>query len=335
MAKYTVQSGDNLTKIARRYNTTVENLVKANGIKNPNLIITGQSLVVPDSNTASPAAPAPTATPAAPAAPVSAAANQLAAYENKQPAAYQGQFDGNIQGVVDKILNIAPFEYDPQSDPLVQMYTNLYTNLGQTAMKDTIGNAAALTGGYASSAAATAGSQAYQGYMNQLNNILPSLYDAAYNRYRDDESRLYNQLGMLQGLDNTGYNRFLDKQNTDYRERDYWNSKVADERNFNYQKDRDAKADSQWQQGFDYQKSQDAKANRLNEKQLALQEEQMKKAAVPNLDRYYSRLDKLEDNGAGKDALVKAIDSFNLDRESTMALLDYYNLFDEWYQGRN
>ena len=73
----------------------------------------------------------------------------------------------------------------------------------------------------------------------------------------------------------------------------------------------------------------------MNEKQLALQEEQMKKAAVPNLDRYYSRLDKLEDNGADKNALVKAIDSFNLDRESTMALLDYYNLFDEWYQGRN
>ena len=251
MAQYTVQAGDNLTKIAKRYNTTVTDLVKTNGIKDPNLIRIGESLLVPDS---SPAAPAPT--PAAP-----AAADRLAAYENMPPAEYQGRYDGNIQGLVDKILNTAPFEYDPKADPFARMYTNMYTNLGQTAMKDTIGNAAALTGGYASSAAATAGSQAYQGYLDQLNSILPSLYDAAYTRYRDDEARLYNQMGMLQGLDNTGYNRFLDKQNTDYRERDYWNGKVTDERNFNYQKSQDAKADS------------------LYEKQLAMQQEQMNRPA--------------------------------------------------------
>lgn len=43
---YTVVRGDNLTKIAKKYGTTVNNLVKLNGIKNPNLIYAGQKIRV-------------------------------------------------------------------------------------------------------------------------------------------------------------------------------------------------------------------------------------------------------------------------------------------------
>lgn len=43
---YTVQSGDTLTKIANKYNTTVNQLVSWNNIKNPNLIYVGQKLRV-------------------------------------------------------------------------------------------------------------------------------------------------------------------------------------------------------------------------------------------------------------------------------------------------
>lgn len=43
---YTVQSGDNLTKIANKYGTTVNQLVAWNNIKNPNLIYAGQKLRV-------------------------------------------------------------------------------------------------------------------------------------------------------------------------------------------------------------------------------------------------------------------------------------------------
>ncbi len=43
---YTVVRGDNLTKIATRYNTTVQQLVVWNNIKNPNLIFPGQRLIV-------------------------------------------------------------------------------------------------------------------------------------------------------------------------------------------------------------------------------------------------------------------------------------------------
>lgn len=43
---YTVKRGDTLTKIAKMFNTTVAELVRLNNIKNPNLIITGDVLLI-------------------------------------------------------------------------------------------------------------------------------------------------------------------------------------------------------------------------------------------------------------------------------------------------
>ena len=43
---YTVKKDDNLTKIAKKYNTTVDELVKLNNLDNPNLIYPGQKLRV-------------------------------------------------------------------------------------------------------------------------------------------------------------------------------------------------------------------------------------------------------------------------------------------------
>ena len=45
---YTVQAGDTLTKIANRFGTTVQALVIANKLKNPDLIIVGQILKIPE-----------------------------------------------------------------------------------------------------------------------------------------------------------------------------------------------------------------------------------------------------------------------------------------------
>ena len=53
MPTYTIKKGDNLSTIAKRYGTTVNALMKANGVngvKNANLIITGKKLTVPDSS---------------------------------------------------------------------------------------------------------------------------------------------------------------------------------------------------------------------------------------------------------------------------------------------
>lgn len=57
----TVQAGDTLSKLARANGTTVDALVKANGISNPNLIFVGQQLQTErTANAAAPAQPAAT-----------------------------------------------------------------------------------------------------------------------------------------------------------------------------------------------------------------------------------------------------------------------------------
>ena len=46
MIYYTVRSGDTLSDIASRYNTTYQAIAEKNGISNPNLIYPGQVLVI-------------------------------------------------------------------------------------------------------------------------------------------------------------------------------------------------------------------------------------------------------------------------------------------------
>lgn len=43
---YTVKRGDTLWGISRKFGTTVENLVKLNSVKNPNLIYVGEKLII-------------------------------------------------------------------------------------------------------------------------------------------------------------------------------------------------------------------------------------------------------------------------------------------------
>jgi predicted chitinase/LysM repeat protein len=48
MAVHTIRPGDTLSGLARKYNTSVDALAKANNIRDPNRINAGQTLVVPD-----------------------------------------------------------------------------------------------------------------------------------------------------------------------------------------------------------------------------------------------------------------------------------------------
>ncbi len=86
---YTVQPGDTLFSIARRYNTTVSDLVATNQIANPNLILVGQLLNIPgaEANTAGAAAAVVAAAPAAEAATAITSAPAASAPAAAAPAA--------------------------------------------------------------------------------------------------------------------------------------------------------------------------------------------------------------------------------------------------------
>ena len=210
---------------------------------------------------------------------------------NNKPGAYQSQWQNSLQETIDKIMNREKFSYDLNGDALYQQYKDQYTTQGQMAMMDTMGQAAALTGGYGNSYASTAGNQAYQGYLQQLNDRVPELYQLALDKYNQEGQDMLNQYALLGEQENRDYSRYRDTVSDYNAERDYlagrydsersydygkysdersfdygvyaddvnnqWKQKEFDEalrqynEQFTYQKERDAVADSQWQKSYD------------------------------------------------------------------------------------
>lgn len=115
--------------------------------------------------------------------------------------AYDSKYDEQLADLYNQITQRKPFEYSTDDDMLYQQYLQKYTQQGQQAMRDTMGQAAALTGGYGSSYGQAVGQQTYDAYLQQLNDILPELQDAAYKRYTAEGDRLNQQYGMLTDMD--------------------------------------------------------------------------------------------------------------------------------------
>ncbi|HWP80326.1 MAG TPA: hypothetical protein VN446_06745 [Candidatus Acidoferrum sp.] len=95
-------------------------------------------------------------------------------------------YGGNIDKLLRRYLDRDPFSYDYTTDPLYQQYADQYTRLGDLAMKDTLGQVSARTGGLASSYAAAASQGAYDSYMQALAAKIPELYSLAYSMYQDE-----------------------------------------------------------------------------------------------------------------------------------------------------
>ena len=148
------------------------------------------------------------------------AVQQAQAYLNqvqsRRPGEYQSQWDGELTELYNRIANRKPFSYDIGTDPVYQQYREQYQRQGRLAMQDTMGQAAALTGGYGSTYGEQVGQQAYNAYLQNLNDVVPDLYNAAYNRYRDEGTDLYNQYGLLSDRENQAYSRYRDTVNDYY-----------------------------------------------------------------------------------------------------------------------
>ena len=82
------------------------------------------------------------------------------------------------------------FTYDPDADGLYRLYKDRYTAKGKQAAEDTMGIAQAMTSGYGNSYAQTLGHQAYNAYLEKLMDVMPQLYELAYEKYRDETDLL-------------------------------------------------------------------------------------------------------------------------------------------------
>lgn len=127
-------------------------------------------------------------------------------YDPSKNDAYQHANDQATE-IYDKIMNRGEFSYDVNKDKLYQQYRDLYAQMGRGAMEDTMGQAAALTGGYGSTYSQNAGQQAYNAYLQKLNEVVPELYDAAYNRYNQEGQNLMNLYTMARSNADNAYER--------------------------------------------------------------------------------------------------------------------------------
>ena len=184
-----------------------------------------------------------------------------------------GTWMDTLNDTINQINNREKFSYDLNGDALYQQYKDKYIQQGKMAMMDTMGQAQAMTGGYGNSYAQSVGQQAYQSSLQNLNDIVPELYQLALDQYNREGQDLYDKAALLgqqedreygmhrddvsdywQNLSyltddaryksEDAYSKWSDKTNMDYD--NFWNTT-----NFNYNAEQDALTESWRQKEFD------------------------------------------------------------------------------------
>ena len=156
--------------------------------------------------------------------------------QSDRPKAYVSAHEQQLNDLYNRIVNRPAFTYDAASDPVYQQYKDQTIRQGRRAMKETQGQAAALTGGYGNSYAATAGNQAYQEQLTRLNDALPQLYQQARSHYDADGQQLQDLFNLTQAQENQAYSRWADAYQRWQAERSqafnaYENQRDYDQRN--------------------------------------------------------------------------------------------------------
>ena len=127
-----------------------------------------------------------------------------------QPEDYTSGFEARLQELYDQIAGREAFSYDLEEDEMYKRYARLYAAQGAAAMEDTMGQAAALTGGYGSSYAQAVGQQAYDRYLGELASLVPELRQAALAEYTQEGKALTDRYGLLRQQESAAYDRWQD-----------------------------------------------------------------------------------------------------------------------------
>ncbi len=179
------------------------------------------------------------------------------------------------QELLDRLLNREDFSWSKETDPLWPVYKKQYLREGERATANALGQASAATGGRPSSYAVNAATQAGDYYATKLNDIIPQLYQQAYDKYLNEYSMMQQDLGAVNNQEQLDYAKYLDQlgqYNTDrgfaynqylddynrlqsalgaYQGQDQTlYGRYGDQRNWNYQEQQDQLARDQAQREF-------------------------------------------------------------------------------------
>lgn len=145
------------------------------------------------------------------------AENTLSTDSEKMLPSTEG-YSETVKGYARDILNRKDFKYDINADALYKQYADRFVKQGKMAMKDTMGQAAAMTGGYGNSYAQSVGQQAYNSHLEGLNDMIPELYQLALSKYTSEGENLRDKLSTAMAIEDAEYGRLQDaiKNEIDY-----------------------------------------------------------------------------------------------------------------------
>ncbi|QNB46823.1 hypothetical protein BR63_11180 [Thermanaerosceptrum fracticalcis] len=186
---------------------------------------------------------------------------------------YQSPYSSKIEALLAKLNSIPAFNPNSvYSSPEYLAAKERIENESKKTSQNVLGAASSLTGGIPSSYAIAAAKESESDVKNRLNELLPSLTQAAYNRYLQEQGLTMDQINLLSSLQNADYQRY----STD---RAFNQSVLESNRNFaqkqqeyNYQVSRDKLLDQRWLDQFDYQKKQDLVAQALRNREISIAE---------------------------------------------------------------
>ena len=130
---------------------------------------------------------------------------------DQEAPVYDNQYAEQQQALLDAILNREDFSWSKETDPQWSSYKKSYLREGDRATANALAQASAARGGRASTAAITAATQAGDYYATQLNDIIPTLYQQAYDRYLNEYSMMLQDLGAVNTQEQLDYAKYLDQ----------------------------------------------------------------------------------------------------------------------------
>lgn len=161
---------------------------------------------------------------------------------------YENTFAQQQKDLLDRILNREDFAWSKETDPQWSSYKKSYLREGDRATANALAQASAASGGRPSSYAVNAATQAGDYYATKLNDVIPTLYQQAYERYLDEYNMKLKDLNAVNQQEQLDYAKYLDRLGQFNTDRGFAYQNYADD----YDRLRSQLADVQGQDQIDY-----------------------------------------------------------------------------------
>lgn len=171
---------------------------------------------------------------------------------------YENTFAQQQKNLLDRILNREDFSWSKETDPQWSSYKKSYLREGDRATANALAKASAASGGRPSSYAVNAATQAGDYYATKLNDVIPTLYQQAYERYLDEYNMKLKDLNTVNQQEQLDYAKYLDRLGQFNTDRGFAYQNYADD----YDRLRSQLADVQGQDQIDYARYLDEASRR-------------------------------------------------------------------------